>query len=118
MVQPQVSQHCSQALQPACKNEHHSHPTGTTNNNNNHRRSDADITAGSTLSSPIRPDKLAAFHDLVTSPRGLAAIAANGGGGSGGGGSLSPDTAARPKKPRLQLDLPALVRDTFPLVVV
>ncbi len=62
----------------------------------------------STLSSPLRLDKLAAFHDMVTSPEGRARLAA-----AAAAASPSPDSgpAATRKRPRLLLlDVPALVR--------
>ncbi|EIE25548.1 hypothetical protein COCSUDRAFT_61750 [Coccomyxa subellipsoidea C-169] len=56
----------------------------------------------STLSSPLRMDKLAVFHDMVTSPEGVARLAA--------AASPSPDSgpSTRRKRPRLLLDVPAL----------
>lgn len=68
----------------------------------------------STLSSPLRLDKLAAFHDMVTSPEGRARLAA-----AAAAASPSPDSgaAATRKRPRLLLlDVPALVR-AFPYIV-
>lgn len=65
---------------------------------------DASAGLASTLSSPLRVDKLAVFHDMVTSPEGLARLAA--------AASPSPDSgpSTRRKRPRLLLDVPALVR--------
>lgn len=59
---------------------------------------------GGTLSSPLNLDKLTVFHDIVTSPEGLARLAAK--------ASPSPDSgpATHCKRPRLLLDVPSLVR--------
>ena len=65
--------------------------------------------AGSSLSSPIKLDRLAVLADLVSSPEGLARLAGGslGGGLYGGGGNGG--SPAR-KRPRLALDVSGLVR--------
>ncbi|CAL8460775.1 g306 [Coccomyxa elongata] len=67
---------------------------------------DGEAGIASTLSSPLRLDKLAAFHDMVTSPEGRARLAA-----AAAAASPSPDSgpAAVRKRPRLLLlDMPTL----------
>ena len=57
---------------------------------------------GSSLSSPIRVDRLAVLADIVTSPEGLARLA--------GGTGAPPYSSPGRKRPRLNLDIAGLVR--------